>query len=190
MKNQQRGFTLIEILVVVMIVAIVAGASTVALNLGGDERDYKKAIERFVVVSEHISELAILGGEPIGLLLEPPEWRENPLDEGWRYSWLKMTDQGWQPVAEVEPIDFPVGMRLDLYQQDIHWEYKKAPEIKVPQIAFYPSGEVSPFEIEFTHEALPGESQTVYVDVWGKVSWKEWEEAEEARKELLEQYED
>lgn len=183
---RQSGFTLIEILVVIMIVAIVAGASTAFMTMGGPKKEMKDALEKFVVISEHVKELAILDGDSIGLVLEPREWRENPLDQGWSYSWLRMTPQGWQAIESVSAVEFPVDVELRVLIDDISWDYeKKAPEVKVPQVAFYPSGEVTPFEIEFTHEELPGESQTVMVNLWGNVVWKEREEEE---RELLEQY--
>ena len=187
--KKQAGFTLIEILVVVMIVGIMAGATTAFVSMGGPKKDMNDAIEKFLVISDHIQELAILDGEAIGLMLEPREWRDNPLDQGWAYSWQKMTAQGWQPLTNVEQMEFPVDVRLRVIIDEMQWQYKKAPEVREPQLAFYPSGEVTPFEIEFTHEELPGESQTVMVNVWGQVVWKEREEAEKERDEMLERYE-
>lgn len=187
--QKPQGFTLIEILVVVMIIGIVAGASTAYVSMGGPRKDMNDSLERFVVISEHVKELSILDGEPFGLLLEPRDWRENPLDQGWMYHWKKMTPQGWQNIENLDPVEFPKEMQLRLLVEDIPWEYKKAPEIKEPQIAFYPTGEVTPFEIEFTHEEIPGESQTVLVNLWGNVVWKEREEDEKMRKELQERYE-
>lgn len=183
------GFTLIEILVVVMIIGIMAGATAAFVATGGPQKDMNDALEKFVVISEHVKELAILDGDAYGLQLEPREWRENPLDQGWSYRWQRMTPQGWQAVENVSAVEFPKDMELRVLIDDIPWEYQKAPEVRVPQVAFYPSGEVTPFEIEFVHEEIPGTSQTVMVNLWGNVVWKEREEAEKARQELLDQYE-
>ncbi|VUD53585.1 hypothetical protein TDB9533_01864 [Thalassocella blandensis] len=186
--KSNSGFTLIEILVVVMIVGIMAGATTAFVSTGGPKKEMNTAIEKFVVISDHIQELALLDGEPIGLILEPREWRDNPLDQGWLYRWQKMTAQGWQALPNVDQMEFPVEVDLRVIIDEMQWKHKKEPEIKEPILAFYPSGEVTPFEIEFSHEELPGESQTVMVNVWGQVVWKEREEAEKERDELLERY--
>ena len=176
---RQAGFTLIEILAVVFIIGIMATGTTVFFSQDGVDKRVDKAVERFVGISEYMSELSILTGEPVGLLLEPPEWRENPLEEGWRYRWQKMTIEGWADVEEVESVEFEYEMALAVYINETAWEYENAPEERVPIVAFYPSGEVTPFEIEFTHEELPGDSETVLVDVWGDVVWKERQEQED-----------
>ncbi|WP_086934062.1 type II secretion system minor pseudopilin GspH [Agarilytica rhodophyticola] len=174
--RQQKGFTLIEILTVVFLVTVVLGGVTVFFTQDSPETKMTKAVERFVVISDHVSELAILGGEPVGLMLEPPAWRENPLDQGWRYHWQKMTAQGWAEMEGIPPVDFDNNIELSVFIDEQEWEYENAPEERVPLVAFYPSGEVTPFEIEFTHEQLPGEIETVHVNVWGSVVWKEREE--------------
>lgn len=183
---KNSGFTLIEILTVVFIVGMLVGGVSVFITGDGPDVRMRKSIERFVVISDHVSELAILSGEPIGLVLDPPSWRENPLDDGWRYSWQQSkTVQGaqvWQELTEVPPVELEQKVRLQVFIDELEWKYQEAPKIRKPLFAFYPSGEVSPFEIVFTHEDLPGESQTVMVDAWGRVAWKERQAEEEERK--------
>jgi len=173
------GFTLIEILAVVFLVGIVLGGVSVFITQDGTDKKMDKTVERFVAISDHVSELAILGGEPIGLLLEPPAWRENPLDEGWRYRWQKMTPQGWDDLQDVPAVELENVITLEVFIDQQEWTYENAPKERVPLLAFYPSGEVTPFEIEFSHDDLPGETETVLVDVWGSVVWKERMEQQE-----------
>lgn len=179
-----HGFTLLEVLAVLMVIGIAMGSVVAFISQDGAQAQMDKAVERFVVISDHISELAILAGEPMGLMLEPPEWRDNPLEEGWRYSWKKMTAQGWQDVPNVPAVELPTTYQLVVLIDEIEWEYEDAPEERLPLVAFYPSGEVTPFEIEFSSSDLPGEVETVIVDVWGKVVWKERAELEAQQKEL------
>lgn len=185
-RGKSRGFTLIEVLVIVTLVGIVVGGVSVFITSDGPEAQLKKTVEKFVVVSGHIAELSVLSGEPIGMFLEPPEWRENPLDEGWRYSWQKQAFIGpsqlgeWQELADVPPVEIENLIELRVYVDEQEWKYKDAPKELVPILVFYPSGEVTPFEIEFTHDELGSDPQTVMVDVWGEVVWKERREQEEA----------
>ncbi len=177
--KQSSGFTLIEVLVVLMIIGIAVGGVSVFFTQDGPDEDLKKTIERFVVIGDHISELAVLGGEPIGMLLEPPEWRENPLDEGWRYSWQRMTPEGWQELEDVLPVEIPNVMELNVFIDEQEWKYEDAPKELIPILAFYPSGEVTPFEIEFMHDELAGDTQNVKVNLWGEVVWVQRQEQEE-----------
>lgn len=183
----QTGFTLLEVLAVLMVIGILMGSVVAFITQDGAEGEMNKNLERFVVISDHITELAILAGEPIGLVLEPPEWRENPLEMGWRYSWKKIGSQGLQDLPEVPPVELPPSYQLLVLVDDIEWEYDdEVPKEVLPLVIFYPSGEVTPFQIEFTSSDLPGELQTVIVDEWGKVVWKERAEAEEQQKSLNE----
>ncbi len=162
-----------------MMVGIIMGGVTVFFSQDSPDKKLDKTVEQFVVISDHISELSILAGEPIGLLLEPPDWRENPLDQGWLYRWQKLTREGvWADLEEVEAVDLETEIELAVFIEEQQWKYRDEPKEneRVPLVLFYPSGEVTPFEIEFTSELVPGESETVLVDVWGSVTWKERQE--------------
>lgn len=176
------GFTLIEILVVLMIVGIAVGGVSSFFTQGSPDQELNKTLERFVVIGDHIADLAVLSGEPIGMYIEPPQWRDNPLDEGWRYSWYKQTIDGpWAELADVPAVEIDNKIELKIFIDQQEWDYQEEEKPKEvhPILVFYPSGEVSPFEIEFTHDDLPGELQTIMVDLWGAVVWKQRQELEE-----------
>ncbi len=174
------GFTLIEILTVLMLIGFAVGGVSVFFTQGAPDQELKKTIERFVVIGDHVGELAILSGEPIGMLIEPPEWRDNPLDDGWRYSWQKRAITGqWEELASVPPVEIDKAIDLQISIDEQEWDYEDAPENLEPILVFYPSGEVSPFEIVFSHDLLTDEPQTVMVDLWGAVVWKERQELNE-----------
>lgn len=185
--NKQLGFTLIEILTVMFIVGIIVGGVSVFFNVKGPEEELKKTVEKFTVISNHISELSLLAGEPIGLVVEPPEWRDDPIEKGWRYSWkISRPVEGgspeWFDLPDVPPVEIENAIELNIVLNDQAWKYKDSPEVLTPILAFFPSGEVTPFEIEFVHDEVFEQTQTVMVDVWGEVVWKE-------RQEMLEEEE-
>ena len=62
-------------------------------------------------------------GEPIGLMLEPPAWRENPLDQGWLYRWQKMTPQGWLDMDDIEAVEIEKEVELAVYIDEQRWEF-------------------------------------------------------------------
>jgi len=87
--DTQRGFTLIEIMAVVFLIGLIATGATVMFNRGGPSDDLDDSIERFVLVSQRISDQAILSGEPMGLVLTPPEWAEDAAETRWNYRWKR-----------------------------------------------------------------------------------------------------
>lgn len=86
-----RGFTLIEILVVIVIIAIVVG--TVSVNLMRDERQsLQDEADRLAALLQHARDQATLTGRPIG-------WAA----EAGKYAFLEMnTDGKWSVKANDE----------------------------------------------------------------------------------------
>ncbi|MFL0811075.1 MAG: prepilin-type N-terminal cleavage/methylation domain-containing protein [Agarilytica sp.] len=175
----QQGFTLIEILTVLFVVGFIVGGVSVFFNLKSPDEELKKTVEKFSVIANHISELSILSGEPIGLKLEPPEWRDDPLEQGWRYSWQKLTGEGFVELTDVPAVEIDNAIELNVFIDEQEWKYEDAPEVREPILYFYSTGEVTPFEIEFVHDEVFEQTQTVMVDVWGEVVWKERQEQRE-----------
>ena len=185
--SRQRGFTLLEIIIVVTIIGIVVGGVSVFITNDDPARLAKKDIEKFLTFADHASDTAIIGGETVGLVLVPPAWREglDDSDPGWAYRWQKNTFQGWVDIEAIPTVEVSKNLELIVLLNDEEWEWDKSqiPEIMVPVAAFYPSGEVSPFEIQFVEVDGAIDVQHVLVDLWGSVVWKErQEELEEAER--------
>lgn len=86
----QRGFTLLEMMAVVMLIGILATTSVVLFSPGGAKKDFHNELERFIEYSNQVSDFSVLTGEPVGLVATPPAWAENPLETpGWVYSWKR-----------------------------------------------------------------------------------------------------
>lgn len=184
MNKRNKGFSLIEIMVVLMMVGLVF--SLVLFNFGDDgpSKRMQKTVEEFTLWSKFAAEMAIVSGEPIGLILEPPEWQKDPDNNGWSYAWRKMTHQGWQEIESLPKQQVERDILLGITLEEQLWSYSaEAPEISEPIIVFYPTGEVTPFEIEFTHELENDLLETVAVNLWGEVVWKEQQEVLDEIKE-------
>ena len=70
--KRQRGFTLIELSVVVMIVATMAAMSVLAINQAFDRR-YSSEADRLLVWLEQLAEYSALQGAAYGVITETPE---------------------------------------------------------------------------------------------------------------------
>ena len=87
-----------------------------------------------------------------------------------------LENQGLVDVPEIEAIELDNQIELQVFIEDQEWEYEDAPKELIPIVYFFSSGEVTPFEIEFSHDDVAGETETVHVNVWGTVVWKELQE--------------
>jgi general secretion pathway protein H len=86
----RRGFTLIEILVVLAIIAIAAGVAVVAYDSGDRERATREA-RRFAGALEHAAARAQVRAETLGASADGNTWR----------FWRRDPDSGrWQPVSD------------------------------------------------------------------------------------------
>lgn len=170
------GFTLIEIMVVIFVIGISVGMVSLVVSRGGPDTELRAIAERFATLGDFASERAVLTGNPVGLLLEPPAWRKETdenLEKSWRYRWQELGARGWTDVDSLQGEELPPTVQLDVTVEGQMWEWDDAPKIKLPVAVFYPSGEVTLFAIEFRDERMPDFSQNVEIDEWGQVSWKE-----------------
>lgn len=182
---RQSGFSLIEILAVIFIVGLSLGMVGLSVNRGGAKDDVWNAIEQFLGIANAAGERAILTGESMGLLLEPPHWQvqrgENPDDVGWRYRWVTSSSEGWQPVGNMPPVSLPPTMRLMIEVDDMPWNYEEQLDRTTPIAAYYSSGEITPLKIEFSDEREPNFTQNIEVDENGELIWLEAPEQPEVR---------
>jgi general secretion pathway protein H len=100
-----RGFTLVEILVVLVVLAIAAGAAVVAYD--GDERGLvTREARRFAGVLEHAAQSAQVRAETFGV---------SASGSGWRF-WRRHPESGqWQPLEDddvLAPHALPASMRV------------------------------------------------------------------------------
>ena len=151
------GFTLLEILVVVVILGVMVAAATLSIGVLGADREVEDESRRFWAVLQQTREEAELQGQEIGvyvtanayeflrfdarrdawMLIEYDEfYRARELPDGLRYRlWL----DGREAILKVQPPD-----RSD---ED---ESKKQP----PQIMVLSSGDIMPFEMRIERDGM------------------------------------
>ena len=173
--KKSAGFTLIEILAVSAVIAVVATLVVANFNTGGPGKTLNKSVEKFTTYCDHVLELALINGETYGLTLVPASWQNNPQEAGWRYSFQRMTQDGWTEIDSLNEQQFPAAIDLIVTLDDIEWDYEDAPKIVEPMVTFYPTGEVDDFSIEFKHRDLHDDDflQHVIIDEWGEIVWQE-----------------
>ena len=179
----QQGFTLIEILAVVIIIGLIASIVTVALGDSNSDSDTRKEAQSLVQALEFVGEQAVLNGEIIAMFVELKD-AENVPAQQWCYHWKRFLDQSWQDLPEntLSEHCIPVNVQLDMTIEDKFYVYDDTLEAQLPVLVFSPSGEATGVEIKIYQNAAASkgvggaEPQHIDVDVMGDLHWRNKEE--------------
>ena len=152
---RQRGFTLIEILVVVVIIALMAAVMTVAVGALGGDRQIEEEADRIADVLSVTLEQAELEGRDYGLRIEPDGYEVMVFDG--RRGWTPAGGDRW-----FERHVLPPGLSVSLEAEGRLVLLRKAetPESRLPQVITFSSGDVTPYRITLTRSSS-GATNTV-----------------------------
>lgn len=168
-RSRQKGFTLIEIMVVVMIIGLSAGMVTLAFA-PDDASRLEEAADKFLLQAEFVAEQTTLTGEVIGLFVRPTQSRQG---EQWCYRWRQFRNSSWQPVSDFLPDQcLPTDAGVEMIVEGEEYEYDPRTTSAEPLLIFYPSGEATRFEIAlFAQFEADEDVQRIEVDMMGRVRW-------------------
>ena len=135
----RRGFSLVEMLVVVLIIGLMTGVAVLSLSLT-DTHPARTAAEQLAELIRTASEEAGMQGQNLALGFWQRGWRFYVLRGG--ASWLPLEGD-----ALLRPRELPDGLRisLDLQGQTVRLEDRDQTK---PQVFLLASGEMQPFELE------------------------------------------
>jgi len=175
-RASQRGFSLIEILVVVFIVGIIASMASLVISGNDPAEQLSDSAANMTALMTLASEEATLTGEALGLTLVPAV-----LGESWQYHWQRLRDAEWTPALEPFQLrQFTPDIRVSLqvsgqlydWSQAAGLDNSKSEQVQ-PTLVFYPSGEVLPFILTLTSDIAPDADQHIGLSVSGDILWKE-----------------
>ncbi|MBN1237158.1 MAG: type II secretion system minor pseudopilin GspH [Gammaproteobacteria bacterium] len=159
-RSACRGFSLLELMVVVVIIGLFAGAAVLSMGLLGSDRDVEREAFRLRSLLTLLREEALMQSRDFGILFT---------DTGYRFYAYDYQMPGWVvPAGEnlfVEhDLDEALNVELRVEDRDLvldpgfeadegDEESEDGPE---PQIMVLSSGEITPFEASFNRDTMRG----------------------------------
>lgn len=183
MKSQQ-GFTLIEILLALVIVAMASFTVVMNIPMSADDSAHKYARQLFYRM-QLMSEEAMLSGREFGVWINPQRDKlvlATLEESGWKpLQWSKINNQ--IDVEDNVVVDF--SLASDLWHDDERLFSQESESLNTglfspsnesdedilptPQILLMSSGEVTPFSLRFESRASASEGWVVKADAIGDI---------------------
>ena len=174
MKPHPRadGFSLIELLVVVTIVGVFAGAAVLSLGIVGSDRGLEREALRLRSLVDLLAEEALMQSRDYGVRFTETGYRFYVYDYQ-RLVWL-------DPIGDAFLSEYrlPEGlvMALSLEDRAVVLEPgldNERPAVPEPQVVILASGEVTPFEAAFYRDLNAGRF-VLNAGIDGSVEISEW----------------
>ena len=157
-SDRSSGFSLLELMVVVAIIGVMAGALVLSVGLGNEEREQEQEARRLSGLIGLLREEALMQNRDFALELS---------ESGYRFLQYDYLQLRWlPPLNERLFLDYTLPdeqLRLELALEGRYVSldpvFEDAPEDDAdhdPQLLILSSGELTPFEIEFRYRQNPG----------------------------------
>ncbi len=134
-----QGFTLLELLVVIVIIGIILTFATLSIHQSDAKSQMTEAAQRLAAVLTLASQEAILQGQEMGVYFE---------QTGYRF--YRLESDAWQIQEDImRPYVFQscIEAQLEVEGESVVLESTVK---KIPQVVLFSSGEMTPFTITLT----------------------------------------
>ncbi len=181
--HQQRGFTLLEVMLVLLLMGMVVGTVVMNIDLQDRQKQLEKQAQRFQAIVTMASDQAILTQTQYGLYVEENKYWFAKLDDEER--WQPLEDDPLFGAVELDEA-FTLEVQLDglpwesdgnLFDTEVFDESLSVNDDSVqigeeedkppppPQVHISSSGDLTPFSLIFKYEPEFGSEQPVFFRV-------------------------
>ncbi len=161
MRRLARGFTLIEILVAILIIAIMMSAAMLSFNTSSGDQTIRDEARRFMALVQLAQDDAIMQGRDFGLDFAVSGYRfveYDPFTTQWAETLNDNYLQYWTLPEGIEFELYLEDQRVLLDQQLEVIEYNDASDQPddsyTPQLLIFSSGDSTPFELHILNTEI------------------------------------
>ncbi|HET8800056.1 MAG TPA: type II secretion system minor pseudopilin GspH [Marinobacter sp.] len=164
-RAANTGFTLIEILVVLIVVGLLASLAVFSMGGSSQQRELENEIRELYLLMQTASEQSVLNNLEYGLLLEEGGYRFVAYDDR-SGDWKLTTERAFR--VRTLP-DWVIATKF--IENDAPRLASAEDELR-PDVVFFSSGQTTPFEIEFTIGKGSGYRHVVASDGVSPIEWR------------------
>lgn len=170
--SRQRGFTLLEIMLVMVLMAVVLSSVSLSFDIRSDQNKVEDEAKRLQAVVQLASDYALLNNFQLGLRLDEngyqflvydgEKWQALDGDKMFNQHELEEEFELQVSIGEIpwlENYDEDAGLFFDPDDEEDEDGKKKL----IPQVYLFSSGDITPFSVQFIfNRPFSGEDEIVY----------------------------
>lgn len=151
-RHSQRGFSLLELLVTLLVVVLITSMVTLTVGSGGQDIRLAAKVRNLADVASYALDEAQMMGIDYGLLLQRADAGGEVV---YTYGWRERRPEGWREPATGKDVfaeqSMPPEVELELELEDVPFaelSLADGEQDATPQVVLYSSGETIPGAID------------------------------------------